>query len=926
MGANTNILFQLLALFVQTSWVLLVCVKATMEWVCNAMDHRGWRQKYSHGVGHGKTVLVTTGRQTKSLHVVRALREVGARVIVADYQSISTSALSLACDKFIELPKLDAFKLDDWVEHLGSVVEEEKVDLVVPVSTINEVLFMAVARDRLANRFPKTIWLTSGLEMMMDLDDKVRFSQICEKYGVPTPEHGMVKDPEALQDPSIVPYNEMDIILKRLESSVNREEEIIAVPRGQRAPKKVKPSESDPWQWQRLIRGEEFSAWYICHGGKVTFSACYPSQPDLMHFDGFPVPSDVDEKLTAFITAANLTGQYAFDFFREKKTGSFYVIECNPRASSILETVSGTPQWGEALFGVDVRHRTRYSSVGFFFHRNCWPWTNRSEGIFSFSDPLPFFAGEILWPLQLIANNGTVFYHHIDVNIGKIITSGPSAPRQLSVFARLVTEARKQRLRHAVRYCDRLVVDADTGLLPEHLVSDERDVMIVRRRGATVSSKTTAKVVDYDNIASLEAILKEFGDGASSLRIVVGKELLKKLDLSVYTAERGENEAVLELCRTTARTKTLRQRLAVVPSRKMRVIHVVGSQSGTYYEGVSKIYGSQCMESVKNGDDRFEHHLAYVHIDGKWSFDSLEKDCEKVEFGVAMERIRMLNPDVMVPHMFDYLGMTAYRAVFDALGVEILGCTPEAMGLSTHKARAKAVTREGGVQVPASVTIKPGMKWVPGSVPLPVVVKPAEEDNSMGIEIVRDEENMEAALERAFEFGDEVLVEQYIPLGREIRVGIVEDYDGTMNMVELTEYIMDEVNNPIRRSEEKLSTDDKGVPTAFAPNGRQTPARNVSDELRQKLYESASKAHKAIGCRDYSLYDYRVDPNDEPYMLEASLYCSFAPMSALVLMAEASGIKHPRLFIKLAEQAVMRADKRRSSAEGSAQVLGMKKR
>merc|ERR1712232_324626 len=97
---------------------------------------------------------------------------------------------------------------------------------------------------------------------------------------------------------------------------------------------------------------------------------------------------------------------------------------------------------------------------------------------------------------------------------------------------------------------------------------------------------------------------------------------------------------------------------------------------------------------------------------------------------------------------------------------------------------------------------------------------------------------------------------------------------------------------------------------------------DIDPVLRGKLEQIALTSHRALGCRDYSLYDVRVDPDGEPYFLEACLYCSFAPKSVIVLMAAARGLDQSRVFETLAERAIAR--QQREQQIGAMQLLGMK--
>jgi len=466
---------------------LLFATAYTIWYSCRAVHflfklaERLFAQTSSRSRYAGKTVLVTTGRQAKTLHGVRALKEVGCRVVVTDYQEISASAVSTACDAHTVLAPLDPSKLSQWVDHLENIIRKEKVDLVLPMSTINEALFMGAAKDWLSKSLPHVSFACEGLEMMARLDNKALFAEMCKESGVPIPEDGVITSRNQLDDGS-VPFNDMDVIIKRIESTVNRDEEIKIVFQGGKAPEAVQPTSSDPWQWQRFIRGTEYSAWFVCVEGQITFQGCYRSEGDLLFFDGIPVPEDVAASLGSFIARYKLSGQYAFDFFREDSTGKFFVIECNPRASSVLEGVSGTPGWGASFFGDDVRAATRYQQVGFWFHRNCWPFARgycRSEGFWSWCDPLPIFIAEIAWPLEMLRIKGALRggelsrapkgipieagipltaqypslcealgfgYHHLDVNIGKIIVPGRTAGREYGLFEDIAKNPRAARM------------------------------------------------------------------------------------------------------------------------------------------------------------------------------------------------------------------------------------------------------------------------------------------------------------------------------------------------------------------------------------------------------------------------------------------------------------------------------------------------
>mmetsp|Transcript_103613 Transcript_103613/g.270605 ORF Transcript_103613/g.270605 Transcript_103613/m.270605 type:complete len:363 (-) Transcript_103613:517-1605(-) len=351
------------------------------------------------------------------------------------------------------------------------------------------------------------------------------------------------------------------------------------------------------------------------------------------------------------------------------------------------------------------------------------------------------------------------------------------------------------------------------------------------------------------------------------------------------------------------------------------VVHLCGSRASEYYEGVSAYYASQCFEQVVT-HGTFDNRIAMVHMDGSWSFPedfSTEKKtaARRVDLPEAMQILKDLSPSAVVPHMFCLPGMTTYRALFDAIGTPLVGNDAGVMALSTNKAQSRAVVAAGGVRVPEGELLRKGD--MPKMEP-PFVLKPCNEDNSMGITLFtgKDGQSLDEALATAFSFDSEVLCEKYVELGREVRCAVLEQEDGSLDLLPCLEYFMSE-EHPIRASQDKLVTDSRGVPTTVTTGGRKCPA-DIDDVLREKLRHLAVNSHKALGCRDYSLYDVRIDPQGEPYFLEACLYCSFAPKSVIVGMCAGRGQEQREVFETLVNRAIARGKR---SASGS-QLLGMK--
>jgi D-alanine-D-alanine ligase len=75
------------------------------------------------------------------------------------------------------------------------------------------------------------------------------------------------------------------------------------------------------------------------------------------------------------------------------------------------------------------------------------------------------------------------------------------------------------------------------------------------------------------------------------------------------------------------------------------------------------------------------------------------------------------------------------------------------------------------------------------------------------------------------------------------------------------------------------------------------------DPVVSAVWQAARACYRALGCRHYGLFDFRIDPAGRPWFLEAGPYCSFAPASVIAKMAAAEGITVRTLFDVLCREA-----------------------
>ncbi len=322
--------------------------------------------------------------------------------------------------------------------------------------------------------------------------------------------------------------------------------------------------------------------------------------------------------------------------------------------------------------------------------------------------------------------------------------------------------------------------------------------------------------------------------------------------------------------------------------RKLRVLHLIGSAESDFFRELSFAYAGDCLEAV--GDTRrYENLIACVTPDGKWYIADqftrkITERVEPVSLADAIQTIEAAQVDVALPQMFCMAGMTEFRSLLNLLKIPFVGNLAPVMSLTANKSKARAVVAAEGVLVPNGEIVRSGQT---PTIDCPAVVKPVDADNSVGVSLARSPEDYPLAIARATEHSTRVLVEQFIPAGREVRCGVVET-GSSLECLPLQEYRLD-AHTPIRGYESKLTTNKDGEVDLVSKYRQHAWIVPSEDPVTRPVWEIAKRCHVALGCRDYSLFDFRIDPTGQPYFLEAGLYCSFAPNSILTTMLVATG-------------------------------------
>lgn len=313
----------------------------------------------------------------------------------------------------------------------------------------------------------------------------------------------------------------------------------------------------------------------------------------------------------------------------------------------------------------------------------------------------------------------------------------------------------------------------------------------------------------------------------------------------------------------------------------LRVLHLAGSSVSDFYYNLSMLYAQKVLQPPG-----VESYYAVVHPNRLWQLGaSLDHLSGKMPLSEMISQLPKI--DVVVPHLFCFPGMTSFRGFFeDILDLPVVGSPAHCTAIASNKAQTRNIVAERGVPVAKAQPVRLGETV---TMQPPFIVKPNSEDNSLGLTLVKTDDEIAEALRKGFEFDETLLVEDYIP-GRELRVGVIERGE-ELYVPSMIEYLFPK-DHTIRTVHDKYDLQADGTPARQPekPVAKPQCPAQVTPELFQKTADAAKKAHLALGCRDYSLFDFRVhEQTGIPYLLEAGLFWSFGEISMISRMLLADG-------------------------------------
>ena len=224
------------------------------------------------------------------------------------------------------------------------------------------------------------------------------------------------------------------------------------------------------------------------------------------------------------------------------------------------------------------------------------------------------------------------------------------------------------------------------------------------------------------------------------------------------------------------------------------------------------------------------------------------------------------------------------------MGIPYTGADVLTSALAMNKYRSKQILIALGLPTPGFwieddpriYKIKKG-----GKMPFdyPLIVKPNSGGSSIGVNLVKSYEDYTPSIKEAFSYGDAVLVEKYIE-GREISVAILDRE--ALPVIEI---------KPKSLFYNYKAKYTKGETEYIIP-------ADLAPQLYNSFQDMAVAVYKGLGCRGVARIDFRLDSQNNPFILELNTIPGMTETSLVPKAAKHIGIDFPDLVEKILMKAI----------------------
>jgi D-alanine-D-alanine ligase len=220
------------------------------------------------------------------------------------------------------------------------------------------------------------------------------------------------------------------------------------------------------------------------------------------------------------------------------------------------------------------------------------------------------------------------------------------------------------------------------------------------------------------------------------------------------------------------------------------------------------------------------------------------------------------------------------QSLLDKRKVPFTGSGVESSNLCMNKAHTKDVWLKHELPLSPSIVATQGKPIDPIDFPLPWAVKPTMEGSSIGITKVENKNELDTALELAWQYNNEALIEHWIE-GDEYTVAIL----GNQALPSIK----------IMSDHDFYDYDSK----YFSNKTEYLCPSDLSEQQEKNIRTIAMKAFNLTGASDWARVDFILDKNKNPYLLEINTVPGMTSHSLVPMAAKAAGMNFEKLVLKI---------------------------
>jgi len=277
----------------------------------------------------------------------------------------------------------------------------------------------------------------------------------------------------------------------------------------------------------------------------------------------------------------------------------------------------------------------------------------------------------------------------------------------------------------------------------------------------------------------------------------------------------------------------------------------------------------------------------------------------------TLTRLLSRNPPDVVFNLVEHfkeasLLEAAVAGLYELHGVPYTGATPFALGLCVRKGLTKQVLLANGVPTPRFKLLNQPVFPKRHGLRYPLIVKPAREDASSGVDkdsVVFDYDALQARLAvLAGGFSPPYLVEEFVA-GSELHVSILGN-EAAAVVLPIIEFDFSELPDDYPKI---ISYDAKWNPLEEVYHRVHSvcPAK-ISRRVQRAVEEICLKAYRITGCRDYARMDLRLDGKGRPFVLEVNPNPDLTEGVSFMESAEKAGLSFSRTLRMIVDYALGR--------------------